>query len=168
MELSDLLLSTEVQSRLLHCTAGWNTNTVGVCTCVWSYILWPRKGCFRDAVLIGGEERRVGLDGILVTCSCYWLHFVALCVSTPWGKGRQERRRKEKKGQRREDERRGMQSSVKDWGIRCYHSNLLLWYDWLHFVATADRPALSGEKALHHVLAIKKISIIFQLAAMHF
>lgn len=57
MELSDLLLSTEVQSRPLHCTAGWNTNTVGVCMCVVSY-LWPRRGCFYDAVLIGGEERR--------------------------------------------------------------------------------------------------------------
>lgn len=28
------------------------------------------------------EERREGLDGILVTCSCYWLHFVALCSSS--------------------------------------------------------------------------------------
>lgn len=98
MELSDPLLSAEVQSRLLHCTTGWTTNTAGVCVCVLSHIYTLRNGVFGNA-LFGGEERKEGLDGILVTCSGYWLHFCA--------EAKVESRGEENK-ERREDERRKM------------------------------------------------------------
>ena len=131
MELCDLLLSTEVQSRLLHCTAGWNTSTVGVvyvCGLVFTaservfFFLWCRAE---------SEESRGGLDGILVTCSCHWLHFVAPFAS-PLLEAKAGRRGGGNKKRGRKSAREGEER-----GIR---RDLLLQWDWLHFVVFTPSP----------------------------
>lgn len=82
IELSDPLLSTDVQSRQQRCT---------VCVC--GLIFMALEKVLED------EERRG--DGILVTCSCYWLHFVALCSSSSQRQAGEEKKIKEGTDSRR-------------------------------------------------------------------